>query len=269
MTHRHRHRDRVRHGLLAVLLVLAVTPTMVEAQSASKADDALARIDAKQCDAAVDLINEGMLAGEATSFFVAGQLFQHGYCLVQNVSRSIRLYERGALLGDRPSARALAIMHARGDGVPQSYPQAGRWYAVADTLKRDGSVATADAYAAPEVVVATYIAAVNDVAMAMTVYPREAVDQGVTGRVKVRFDPRFARVTIVTSSDSRGSTAAGSPDRHDFERALLAGYADAIRLLPRPAMSPNVDNSVEREVVFDRRVHRADQPEGLQWLARR
>ena len=264
-----RQRDdrRWRSGL--VVAVLVAVPQFVNAQSSEKADAALKLIDQNQCEQAVDTINQGMIAGEPKAFYIAGQLFQYGFCLVQNVPRSSRLYERGALLGDREAARTLAVMHARGDGVPQSYQQAGRWYAIMNGTNKVGSAEkSVDAYAEPAAVAGTYIDAVCDVAVAMMVYPREAIDKGVTGTVKLRFDPRFARVTLVSSSDSTGGNATAGPNRHDFERAILAGYADAIRLLPKPAMSNNVDNSVEREVVFNRKVYIANEPEGLQSLAR-
>jgi len=254
-------------GFAAIVMVAA--PVALHAQSSEKANAALGLIDQNQCEPAVEIINQAMVAGEPKSFYIAGQLFQYGFCLVQNVPRSTRLYERGALLGDRTSARTLAMMHARGDGIAQSYQQAGRWYAISDGTNKDGTAEKAiDAYKEPDALVKTYIEAVNDTAVAMMAYPREAIDRGVTGTVKVRFDPRFARVTLVKSTDSTGSPAAGPPNRHDFERALLAGYADAIRVLPKPPMSPNVDNSVEREVAFERKVYIANEPEGLQSLPR-
>ena len=259
--------DRWQRGVVAAALV--ALSSLAHAQSSEKAMAALKLIDQNQCEPAIDTINQGMLGGEPKSFFIAGQMFQHGYCLVQNVPRATRLYERGALLGDRDSARTLALMHARGDGVPQSYQQAGRWYAILNGTHKDGTAEKSiEAYKEPAAVVATYIDAVCDTAVVMMSYPRDAIDQGVTGTVKVRFDPRFARVTLVKSTDSTGNPSSGSPNRHDFERALLAGYADAIRVLPKPAMSLNVDNAVEREVAFDRRSFVANQPAGLQALAR-
>lgn len=258
---------RWRRGLVATML--ATVCLAAHAESTEKANAVLKLTDQNQCEQAVDLINQGMFAGGPESFCVAGQLFQSGFCLTQNVPRATRLYECGALLGDRLSARTLAMMHARGDGVPQSDQQAGRWYAILNGTHQDGAPEKSiDAYKEPDVVVDTDIAAMNDVAAAMTAYSRDAIDQGVTGTVTVRFDPRYARVTLVGSLDSTGNGAAPPPNRHDFERALLAGYADATRVLPRPSLSPNVDNSVEREGSFDRKVYIANEPERLQSLSR-
>lgn len=129
--------------------------------------------------------------------------------------------------------------------------------------------ASAEAFAAPDVLVRTYIEAVKDLAFASIVYPKDAVDKGVTGTVKVRFDARFARVTLLSITDNLGTNAAAEPNRHDFERALLTAYADAIRILAKPPMSPNVDNSVEQVVIFNRKVvAAANQPIGLWALPR-
>jgi hypothetical protein len=249
--------------------MVVVMPMAAQAQSTPKADIALKQIDDDDCNAAVDTINDGMRAQEPRAFYIAGQLFQNGFCLAQNVPRSIRLYERGAQLGDRESARILALTYARGDGVTQSYREAGRWYAVMRGEAQPTAEPAAEAFAAQDVLVTTYIEAVKDLAFMSIVYPKDAVEKGVTGTVKVRFDPRFARVTLLSSTDNTGVNGGLEPNRHDFERALLKAYADAIRILAKPSMSPNVDNSVEQVVIFNRKtVRAADQPIGLYALPR-
>ena len=256
----------MRSSIAACLM--AASP-IAHAQSDTRSDEALKLIDQQQCESAVEVINRGMLDNEPKSFYIAGQLFQNGFCLTQNVPRSLGLYERGALAGDRESARALALAHARGDGVPQSYQQAGRWYAVMRGEKAGVEEPSSESFAAPDVVIRTYIEAVKDLAFASIVYPKDAVAQGVTGTVKIRFDPRFARVVLVSSTDSLGTNAAPEPNRHDFERALINAYGDAIRILPKPSMSPNVDNTVEQTVIFNRRaIPAANQPIGLWALPR-
>ncbi len=252
-----------RQRLLASGFVLTalLAASLAQAQRAH-ADRALALLDSAKCEEAVEAVNDGMRANEPEAHFIAGQMFQNGTCLVANVPRALRIYERGALLGDRNSARLLAVLHARGDSVPPSYPEAARWYAVMRREKTGIPAPPVDAFAAPEVAVATYIDAVHDLALQQLVYPRDAIAKGVTGTVRVSFDPRIGSVRLLASTDNVG------PNRHDFERALFVGYADAIRLLPRPSMSPHVDNASEREVVFDRKTSRPDLPTGLQMLAR-
>ena len=249
------------------MVVLSIAFGMTSAAAAdetSPAQTALRQIDDNQCEAAVDSVNQGMRGNEPRSFYIAGEFFRNGFCVGQNVPRALRLYERGASLGEREAARALALIHARGDGVPQSYVEAGRWYAV--MRNEPGSP---EAAGLPEAVIRTYIEAVKDLAFASLVYPKDAAEKGVTGTVKVRFDPRTARVTLLSSTDNLGTNYAAEPNRHDFERSLLSAYGDAIRILPKPSMSPNVDNSVEQTVIFNRKVvAAANQPIGLYALPR-
>ncbi len=261
-----RFEHRWQRVLVAALVVMV--PWSIHAQSSSKADAALKQIDDNQCEPAIDTINQGMREQEPKAFYIAGQLFQNGFCLQQNVPRALRLYERGALLGDRESARTLALIHARGDGVLQSYREAGRWYAVMRHSSGEPEPAP-ESFSSPDVLITTYIEAVKDLAFMSIVYPKDAVEKGVTGTVKVRFDPRVARVTLLSSTDSLGTNVAAEPNRHDFERTLLTAYGDAIRILARPSMSPNVDNSVEQTVIFNRKVVvAANQPIGLWALPR-
>ena len=253
----------------AVLLLAFWAAGPASAQSTAFADRALRQVDDNQCEAAIETVNQGMRDQEPRSFYIAAQFFQNGFCVTQNVPRSLRLFERGALLGDRESARSLALAHARGDGVPQSYQQAGRWYAVMRQEKNGSEEPSAESFGTPEVLVRTYIEAVKDLAFLSLAYPKDAVEKGVTGTVKVRFDPRTARVTLLSSSDNLGTEVAPEPNRHDFERALLNAYGDAIRILTRPSMSANIDNSVEQTVIFNRKVvAAANQPIGLYALPR-
>jgi hypothetical protein len=259
------HSRNVVPALIFLLAALLTAPAASAQQD--HAGQALALLDAQKCDEAVEAVNDGMRADEPRAHFIAGQMFQNGYCLVANVPRALRIYARGALLGDRDAARLLALVHARGDGVPQSYPEAARWYAVMRRKETGIAAPPVDGFEAPDIVVRTYIDAVHDLAVQQLVYPRDAIDKGVTGTVRVSFDPRTGSVRLLASTDNVGSPTI-EPNRHDFERALFAGYAEAIRSLPRPSMSPHVDNSTERQVVFDRKIARPDQPGGLQMLAR-
>lgn len=260
-------RRLVASGVVLTAVLATLSAASVARAEQKQADRALALLDAHRCDEAVDAVNDGMRADEPKAHFVAGQMFQYGYCLIANVPRALRVYERGALLGDRDSARLLAVMHARGDGLPQSYPEAARWYAVMRREKHGGAAPPVDAFTTPEVAITTYIDAVHDLAALQVAYPSDAIDKGVTGTVRVNFDPRSGGVRLLASTDNVKSEIV-TPNRHDFERALFASYFAAIRLLPRPSMSPHVDNSSDREVVFDRKASRADQPSALQTLAR-
>lgn len=100
-------------------------------------------------------------------------------------------------------------------------------------------------------------------------YPREAAVAGVTGKVRVRFDPRPGAATVVSSSDNTGlSMTHVGPNKRLLERALLAGYDDAIKTLPKPPMPDRGDFASERDIKFERNPNSAAGPYGLQQLRR-
>lgn len=255
--------------LFASAMVLAGFGSSAYAQSSAQADAALLALGQKNCEAATDALNQGMASNEPRSYFIAGQLFEFGVCLKVDPARAAAVYERAALMGDADSARSLALLHARGAGVPQSYAEAGRWYAVMRQEKKGLETPNADSYAEPGAIAKTYVEAVHDLAEQRMVYPREAAAAGVTGKVRVRFDPRSGAATVASSGDNTGmSMMHVGPNKHLFERALLAGYADAIRTLPKPTIPDDGDYASEREVKFDRNSRLASGPFSFEELRR-
>ena len=238
--------------------------TVAFAQSTIHADAALAALDAKDCDGVMDALNKGMAADEPRAFYMAGQLFESGICLRADAARAAATYERAALQGDVAAARSLALLHARGAGVPQSWRDAGRGYGVMRQQQNP-----MDAYAAPDAVAKTYVHAVHDLALQRMTYPRELATAGVRGTVVVRFDPQSGTATLVSSNDNTGSSLARvGPNKHTFERALLAGYDAARKDLPRPPIPAVGSFATEREVRFERHPNAAVGPYGLQALRR-
>ena len=252
----------------ASALVLLAIPFAGFAQSTVQADAAVIALDQKNCEAATDALNKGMANNEPKSFYIAGQLFEYGICLKTDPAKSAAVYERAALLGDTEAARSLALLHARGAGVAQSYQEAGRWYAVMRGEKKGVETQSAESYAAPDAVAKTYTEAVSDFSEQRMTYPREAAVAGVTGKVRVRFDPRTGAASVVSSSDNAGLPMNHvGPNKHLFERALLAGYDDAVKTLPKPTIPATGDFTSEREVKFDRSPDSAND-HGLQLLRR-
>lgn len=239
------------------------------AQSTAQADAAMIALEQRSCESATDALNKGMANNEPKSFYLAGELFEYGVCLKTDPAKAASVYERAALLGDTDSARKLAVLYARGSGVQQSYKAAGRWYGVMRQEKNGLETPSAESYARPDAVVRTYTEAVHDFAELRTEYPRDAVAAGVTGKVRMRFDPRMGVATVVGSSDNTGlSMTHLGPNKRMFERALLAGYDDAVKALPKPDFPAAGDFATEREVQFDRSANSAAGPHGLQQLRR-
>lgn len=253
-------------AVAALLLSLGglTTTEAAHAQSSVNADAALGALDRKDCEGVMDALNRGMAGNEPRSFYVTGQLYESGVCLRSDPARAAQAYERAALQGDSASSRSLALIHARGAGVPQSYREAGRWYGVMRQEQQP-----AEAYASPEAVAKTYVDAVHDLAAQLMVYPRDAAVAGVRGSLRMRFDPVAGTATVVSSTDNAGSSMNHlGPGKRSFERALLAGYDAAITTLPKPIIPAVGSYATERDVPFDRNPNAAAGPSGLQQLRR-
>ena len=251
----------VRRAVLVAGLSLASFAAFAQAERASAA------LDQQDCDGAVDALNRGMNDGEARSMFMVGQMFESGVCLRADLARAAGLYERAASLGDVASARSLALMEARGAGVPQSYVKAGYWFAVARGVNPAGDAETA--FAAPDAVARTYVEAVHDYAEDTMVYPRQAATQGVKARIVMRFDPRDGSVVVVSSVDDQGSAINHlGPNKHLFERALSTSYLLALKAMPKPELPATGDFATDHAMQFSQYRKSGDGPYAPQGLRR-
>lgn len=246
----------------ALLLVL---PGIAYAQ----ADRAITALDQKDCEAAIDALNVGMAAGKMQSMYLVGQMFESGICLKVDLARAAAIYEQAAKLGDTGSARSLALLHARGAGVPQSYAKAGYWFAVTRGQKPAADAAGLEAFSTANAIEMAYVEAVHDLAEDTMVYPPQAAVQGVRGRVVMRFDPRSMTTSLVSSVDNQGAaTNHLGPGKHLFERALATSYEAAIKALPKPELPVSGDFATDHEVRFSRDRNSSDGPYGYQGLHR-
>ena len=237
---------------LVVLAAFVVACSMHGLASAQVAR-ALPALDQKDCGAATDALNQGMTDNEAASFYVVGQLFEYGICLKKDPAKAASVYSRGASLGDAPSAKSLALLLARGQGVAQSYPRSAYWFAVARRGRKEADAMNEDLFSTPDTVARTYVEAVHALAEQDVAYPDEAATKGVQGSVTMRFDPRAAAATLVGSTDNQGSSTSHlGPNRHLFERVLMASYDGAIKALPKPVLPDGVDYATDQRVAFDR-----------------
>lgn len=248
--------------------VLIVAALSVHASASAQSEDALIALDQKDCEGAIEMLNRGMAAKEVRSFYLAGQMFEYGVCLRKDPAKAASVYQQAALLGDTSAARSLALLDARGSGVPQDYPLAGYWLAVAAQQQPASTSPDLSKFASPDAVARTYVDAVHALAEQGMVYPQAAAAKGVRGKVVMHFDPRTGGVSVVSSQDDRGSSSDHlGPNKHLFEHALSESYDVAIVALPKPAL-PGGDLASDHEVRFDRNRNSRDGPSGSQDLRR-
>lgn len=229
------HGGVVKGVLLAAMLS---TASAAMAQAHVRADEAMAALKRNDCAATVAALRQGMADNEPDSFYLSGSLAETGTCAQADSVAAAKAYERAAFLGNRNAAEPLALLYAEGDGVQQSYPLAGRWYAIAALGGSPSAVPDAAPYEKPEAIARTYTRAVHDLASFELAnrlkYPYPL-------GVRVRFDPRTGVATVV------GRTPGAGP-REVADRDILASYAEAIRDLPKPAIPATGDFATERAV---------------------
>jgi len=226
----------LRRGLVVAALVVA---SSAQAQSHRRADEAMAALKRNDCVNTLNALRQGMLDNEPASLYLSGSLAETGTCAQADPAAAAKAYERAALLGRNDAAAALALLYAEGSGVPQSYADAGRWYAAARgiTSPDPGSISSPDAIAK------TYTRAVHDLAYFSLA---NRLKNPYPLNTRVRFDPRTGVATIVSRPASSLPGAIKDAD-------ILASYADAVRDLPKPVIPTNADYTTERSMGEDGR----------------
>ncbi len=221
---------------LAAVVLAAGLPLAASAQSHARADEAMAALKRNDCPAALAALRQGMLDNEPASFVISGYAAETGTCASADPAAAAKAYERAALLGRADAASSLALLYAQGSGVKQSYPEAGRWYAIAGGGANASAAKDASAFGSPDAVAKTYVRAVHDLAYfelanrLKNPYPVGA---------RVRFEPKDGTATIV----ERRAGATGLPIIPDAE--ILASYRDAVGGLPKPVL-PDGSFATER-----------------------
>jgi TPR repeat protein len=77
------------------------------------------------CEAAVDLINNGATAKDGQSAYVVGRMLDEGICVRQNIEAAARFFAQGSDLGDSASSLEYGAKVGLGEGTEQSYDRAG------------------------------------------------------------------------------------------------------------------------------------------------
>lgn len=218
----------------SLLAIALVAPALAFAQAHKQADAAMAALKRNDCPSALAALKQGMLDNEPASFYISGNVAETGTCAQADPAVAAKAYERAAALGRNDAAAALALLHAEGSGVPQSYAEAGRWYSIAS--KGMAGAPAAGTFQSPDAIAKTYTRAVHDLAY-FELANRLKVPYPIPARV--RFDPRTGAATIVSRQQDT------LPGRIS-DAEILASYRDAVRDLPKPTLPATGDYATER-----------------------
>ena len=267
---------RFRQRLLCLLATLVVAYPASAASKAAAADSALEdvrrRIEARDCESAVDRLKGWLKQGEPKVFLLAATMYENGLCVKRDWSKALNFYTVAFENGLPEAAERLAAGYADPANGPDI--AAALWWArqgrnfkwpacavskgVADDP--EGFVTELGLWPEERLTRCNYIVGVMSTISAELNYPKFASEYNVGGDVMLRFLPGQARIEV-KQEESREYALLGWVDgdafrdrwRPDvttsFEKALSDVAKRALARYPQPAGIP-VDTKVEVKYSF-------------------
>ena len=107
-----------------VLLPCVALPGPANAQSINR--DVQANVSV-ECTALLEGVNRGMAERKPDAFVAAASFYESGRCVGRSDPRAVELLGQAARMGSGAGVRRLSRRFALGNGVPQSYANAGAW----------------------------------------------------------------------------------------------------------------------------------------------
>jgi TPR repeat protein len=212
------------------------------------------------CDAAVDLVNNGAGANDGQSAYIVGRMLDEGICVKQNLEAAARFFARGADLGDRAAALEYAAKVGLGEGTEQSYERAG-------AICHDAGLDSRPKMSAYSL---GYACTVRGVAgrLLRERLPPDAFRPD-SGALRVEFNPARADMSIRETPQVARETDAstGSMMRHarvDAREAIEEAWRNALEIVPKPdaarLASQPVELSLDVDMTLEIRRQAAEQP---------
>jgi TPR repeat protein len=205
---------------IAVSLLLTAGAASASAQALQR--DPAAAADA-QCTELLNALNRELAGRRADAFLAAANLYESGQCVGRNETRAVEFLGQAARAGNALAVRRLSRRFALGQGVPQSYANAGAWMA--------GKGASNEPLQAWDYSIGYAFAVLSEV-LATVQYPVSAMKAPVDAAFVLEVNAaRGGQVTLKpTAADaaSRGELYAA------LGNVLSARAAEVIKLLPRP-----------------------------------
>lgn len=158
---------------MTTLVLAAITAGPV--WSGELADSTFRAMRAERCEEAVDIVNKGLGTGEVEAYYMTGLMYLKGLCLAGDPSKASRYLEPAARAGSADAARYLVMMHGFGQGVPQSFAEAGRWTQAWNDIRGVRDQATPDTSKVLDAEQSAYRGVLGTVAAAVqdrVLYPR-------------------------------------------------------------------------------------------------
>lgn len=232
------------------------------ARASAALDEPMAAIKAGDCSRLAAWTNDPSTEGRAARDFVAGLMYEEGYCVERDPGRAQRLYDAATAAPDVAAASNIGLRYALGDVLPQDYLKSGRWLGFADgvLVKMQSGLGSADLPKVPPLdaprgaqqVWLGYFISAHYVGTQILRRQRGLSDTLRPAEAVVRLCPAADGFSVQTRS--RADPAGSGSARTRAEQDVLEAYRKAKELLPTsglPAFAPDAPPPcVERRIEY-------------------
>ena len=133
----------IRATLAAVIMVLCLVPVSLFA-SEYKFIDGLSAYISGNYDKAADIWHPLAQQGHAKAQYWLGKMYDFGEGIPQDYAEAVKWYRRAAEQGIAEAQNNLGYMYGNGHGVPQNYVLAHMWFNLAAAQGEEMSLGSAD-----------------------------------------------------------------------------------------------------------------------------
>lgn len=214
------------------------------------------------CESAVKLLNKSLAAKAPETYLLAGTMYEDGVCLKKSWEKAIHYYslaQQAAPNPKRPQTKRMALSRIIGTlAMDQRDPGTALWWASsapdigpaachsADHLRNDPDAFTAalNNWGAAKLSACVYTIGVLHRLSGDVAYPRDAVQQGMSGTFEMTFIPAQASINWRTLDSSRLTVSQVAQPGNTEARLVKKQFVDYFEAISKRALAdfPKPDN---------------------------
>lgn len=214
------------------------------------------------CESAVKLLNKSLAVKAPETYLLAGTMYEDGVCLKKSWEKAIHYYslaQQAPVNPKRPQTQRLALSRIIGTlAMDQRDPGTALWWAgiardigpaachSADHLRDDPDAFTAalNNWGAAKLSACVYTIGVLHRISGDVQYPRDAVQQGMSGTFEMKFIPAQASIHWRTLDSSRLAVSQVAQPGNTEARLVKKQFIDYFEAISKRALAdfPKPDN---------------------------
>lgn len=252
--------------LLLVCALAGTTALPTEAQAAelrAQTENMIYRYFSNHdCESAVKLLNKSLAEKAPETYLLAGTMYEDGICLKKSWEKAIYYYllaEQAPLNPKRPQTKRRALSRIIGTlAIDQRDPGTALWWASrasnigpaachgADHLRDDPDAFTAalNNWGAAKLSACVYTIGLLHRISGDVAYPRDAVQQGISGTFEMTFTPSLGSINWRTLDSSRLTVSHLAQPGNTEARLVKKQFVDYFEAISKRASAdfPKPDN---------------------------